>query len=900
MSQKKTISLSNILLGWLAIASIMWACVAQSRESDGWIILFKDPKGDGSCQIGDLVKQFESYVQKNKLSVVRRFTMTTLYCGVSVTADTDDNSLRKKILRLPYVSDVTAMSKLKLDAPLVVRQDDFVKSAQSAPPPSGSFSYNIHKDTGVERLHKELGLSGKGIKIGIIDSGVDHTNPELGNCWKTKNCPFQYGADLVGSQSSGTQNPTPMDTCNGHGTHVAGIIAGQGPYVNGVAPNATLGMYRVIGCNGQVVSDDVVIMGMELAYRDGMDIINLSLGDLGWRSSPISEAASNLVSKGVIVVTSSGNYGATGLFTAIAPSIGSNVIGVGSTFASQIVLPTFNIKAPSGTQRMIYMDNQMFPYNIMTDKPLVLSKDASGGNSGCSMPAQPEQVKGKVLVAVRSSQCAIVDRALIAQKAGAIGLLMIHDQDSIQVPVINSSTQIPVAMVRSSDGQKILSALGSSPDSVTVSPGQFVSIPNTSGSAGTMDPTSAWGPTPELFSAPSLAAPGAAIFSTFLTSRGVYATRSGTSMAAPYISGVIALILEARKKTIKDTNTLKNLVIQSSVPLQSPQSNSTKLSVLKQGSGFINAYSAVTTPIVTKISTMNLNYTTSTKEFGKTLTIYNIGSSPAVVTVNHLPSESVTSFNSEGTFVNTPIADSTSSAKVKFSGLSKSNTITIPAGKSYDLTVKFTPPSKFAFKSKFWFYSGYITLTTKAITGKDSVTQTVSYFGLLGNYMDYPFFYDSKDYAPALYYNNRDPVVEDSKYDINPSTSFLVTYQNIRPTKLLKIQIINKKTYSFYGWVLGGYYQNVGVHVVKDSPSYSSVKNSTVYKDNKALKPKQIEPGKYKVKISALKVFGNPDKLEDFNTWSSPVFYINKVDSSVPTIDNDDDDGVDSSEDESK
>ncbi|KAI9598732.1 peptidase S8/S53 domain-containing protein, partial [Syncephalis fuscata] len=99
---------------------------------------------------------------------------------------------------------------------------------------------------------------GRGVKIGIIDTGIDYLHSALGGCFG-KGCKVTYGYDFVGDNYNGANMPhpdaDPMDSCNGHGTHVAGIIAAQSSYVIGVAPAATLGAYRVFGCEGTVTTD---------------------------------------------------------------------------------------------------------------------------------------------------------------------------------------------------------------------------------------------------------------------------------------------------------------------------------------------------------------------------------------------------------------------------------------------------------------------------------------------------------------------------------------------------------------------------------------------------------------------------------------------------------------------
>ena len=134
-------------------------------------------------------------------------------------------------------------------------------------------------------------------------------------------------------------SPTPVpdpdpDDCNGHGTHVSGIV-GASPAtasgVKGVAPGVKFGAYRVFGCGGST-TDDVMLAAMERAQADGMDVLNMSIGDAfnNWPQSPTARAASALVDAGMVVVASIGNSGADGLYSAGAPGVGDKVIGTAS------------------------------------------------------------------------------------------------------------------------------------------------------------------------------------------------------------------------------------------------------------------------------------------------------------------------------------------------------------------------------------------------------------------------------------------------------------------------------------------------------------------------------------------------------------------------------------------
>lgn len=146
--------------------------------------------------------------------------------------------------------------------------------------------------------------SGTGTRIGIVDTGVDYLHPALGGCFG-KDCLIGYGYDLVGDNWTETNTPTPdpdpYDNCQGHGTHVSGIAAAQPNALNftGVAPGATLGMYRVFSCRAGGTTDDVLISAFNMAYEDGSDIITASIGQVsGWSELPWSTAVSRIVEVG--------------------------------------------------------------------------------------------------------------------------------------------------------------------------------------------------------------------------------------------------------------------------------------------------------------------------------------------------------------------------------------------------------------------------------------------------------------------------------------------------------------------------------------------------------------------------------------------------------------------------
>lgn len=171
------------------------------------------------------------------------------------------------------------------------------------------------------------GLTGEGVVIAVIDSGVAYNHSNLGNgCYGQPNCKVIGGWDFIDGDN------TPNDRC-GHGTHVAGIAAANGSE-KGVAPDAKILAYRVLNVNGSDPgrcpgSVSNVVAAIDRAVADGADIINLSLGDKnGTPDDAVSLAVNNAVAAGVVVVVSAGNEGASGYGTIGSPAGAKGAITV--------------------------------------------------------------------------------------------------------------------------------------------------------------------------------------------------------------------------------------------------------------------------------------------------------------------------------------------------------------------------------------------------------------------------------------------------------------------------------------------------------------------------------------------------------------------------------------------
>ncbi len=172
-------------------------------------------------------------------------------------------------------------------------------------------------------------LTGKGVTIGIIDTGVDYTHGDLGGC-------FGRGCKVVGGYDFSDNDNDPMDD-NGHGTHVAATAAGNG-ILKGVAPDAQIYAYKVLDSYGGGWSNDIMAAiersmdpNQDGDFSDHLDIISLSLGGRGNPDDPMSQAIDNAVDAGVVAIVAAGNDG-PGEGTIGSPGTARKAITIGASY----------------------------------------------------------------------------------------------------------------------------------------------------------------------------------------------------------------------------------------------------------------------------------------------------------------------------------------------------------------------------------------------------------------------------------------------------------------------------------------------------------------------------------------------------------------------------------------
>jgi subtilisin family serine protease len=287
------------------------ADVASTDDSGAQpvIVQFRTPPGlaDRSAS-GDAARNGER--SRLRMDVARlgetaktpRMDVRRVFNGVATVAS---SRVVKELRKLPYVRavypDVTVRAVLYQSVPLI----------------------------GADQVWAEFGVTGAGVRIAIIDTGIDWSHPDLGGC-------FGAGCRVVGGYDFVNHDADPRDD-HGHGTHVAGIVAAQGSRVKGVAPDAQLLAYKVLDADGNGYAS-TIIAGMEAALDpdgnpatdDRADVINLSLGGGGDPDDPMSQAADALAAAGVVVVAAAGNYG-PGDGSVQSPGTSRTALTVGAT-----------------------------------------------------------------------------------------------------------------------------------------------------------------------------------------------------------------------------------------------------------------------------------------------------------------------------------------------------------------------------------------------------------------------------------------------------------------------------------------------------------------------------------------------------------------------------------------
>ncbi|CAG8478983.1 17361_t:CDS:2 [Funneliformis caledonium] len=701
--------------------------------SNSYIIEFDNSNDQEKDQ--DFVASFARTIQGEGINHKIRETFNPkVFNGASIKLD-DEKDLNK-LKKLKGVKRVWPVTKIQRSEFKVVEN----KSNSSI----------LHSSIGVVEAREQFGIDGSGIKVGIIDTGIDYKHPALGGCFKKDGCKVQFGYDFVGDDFNGTNVPKPdddpLDECVGHGTHAAGIIAGEDSAnnVTGIAPKVTLGAYRIFGCNGETTSE-LVIKAMEKAFEDGMDIINLSLvsGDNAWFGGPESLVAEKLTENGLFVVAAAGSSGDKGIFKSSSPSTSPGVISVASIDSEQI--DSFFIQPGSNSTRKIqYLTQDGNAIELEDSFSIIPTSNTTNSKDDACEPIN-EDLTGKVAL-IRKGGCEETKKINVAQAAGATAIVLYNNVDGITTPEFDQNgIIIPVAMISCKDGVLLI-------DEIKKDDNFTVKFPRESTLFDNLDTLkisafSSYGPTNELDIKPDIAAPGSNVFSTFPVSLGSFQTLSGTSISTPFVTGILALVMQNKGKSnstlardILQNNAKPLFIKNSETEVEGNKTSIIATTILQQGAGLINLVDALTSTVIISPAKLALNDSAHFNGKKRSLTLTNVGQETTKFTFDHLPAQSITGFDGVNLVpIDTPFATN-SFAKVKFS----KSSIRLRPGESQSINLSFTPPKDLS-DLDHSLYSGYIVV-------KDTFTKKefyVSYMGMKGCLDTLPIV-DNQSGAPFL------------------------------------------------------------------------------------------------------------------------------------------------------
>jgi minor extracellular serine protease Vpr len=416
---------------------------------------------------------------------------------------------------------------------------------QEVPPGNVTELITALAQTGADVAQSALRLTGRGVRVAVIDTGVDYDHPDLGGGFGPGfrvERGFDFVGDAFNNDTVDTPSPDPdPDDCNGHGTHVAGIIGANGG-LKGVAPEVTLHAYRVFGCDGTTTSE-IMLDAMELAARNGVDVVNMSIGAaLQWPQYPTAQAADRLVRLGIVVVSSAGNDGGLGLYATSAPGVGRDVIGVASFDNTDTNFIAFSLSP--GDLLMGYTPATGAPPAPTSGAfPMARTGTAAATADACS-PLPAGSLTGTVVL-IRRGTCTFYQKAFNAQAAGAAGVVLYNNAPGFLTPTVAGTPAITVPVVMVTQGQGAIIDTRLADGFVTLTwTDRVATEPNPT--ANLISSFSSYGPAADLSFKPDIGAPGGIIRSTLPLEQGGYGPLSGTSMASPHVAGAVALLLEAR------------------------------------------------------------------------------------------------------------------------------------------------------------------------------------------------------------------------------------------------------------------------------------------------------------------------------------------------------------------
>ncbi|CUS12062.1 unnamed protein product [Tuber aestivum] len=614
----------------------------------------------------DPVEGFYNVLSTQGIKVTPQVNITSVvFLGTSFTAVSDDGNIPVEVAALEGVSRIWPVSRIPRTIPEIheVGRKAVVAITTLTPPPLGG---------GFGPAFKVVG-----------------------------------GIDVVGDNYEGTNffpDPDPYD-CSGHGTHVAGIVAGEDKNFIGVAPRSKLLSYKVFGCRCDGTGQDVLIQAFVQDYGNEADIINASIGGPGgFPRDAWATASSRILQQGIFTI-SPGNSGDRGLFYASSGATGVDIMSVALITNEEY----FAFKTEGYKKDIAYFQSGVEEFKLAGSVPVyVTSLDKFARNDACATLTLPEDTPdlSRYLVVFN-----IKEKNLVDKNATYIWLC-----NTPKTPINGEFIVEQFA----SGGKATLNFLQEP---------QGVGINNTS-TEGKMLPFTSWVPSFEAQFKSEISSPGGYIYSTIPVKQGSYAVFSGTSMASPSGSTLPEQVWQSQAARLcwgYRTQKLYDLERYSSKLEGQHQDGSHKTSSSSPSRGWLRERSRRLTNTTT-ISPGRLELNDTKKNFKPehTRTVRNSGNQEATYTFTHEVSRTVNTFKRGSkvsqmflpTFVN-------GSAALQF----LPQNMTIPAHSNGTFKVAFTPPKDLK-TTQLLVYSGKVVVTSYG------ETLSIPHQGIHGNLRD--------------------------------------------------------------------------------------------------------------------------------------------------------------------
>lgn len=700
----------NLIWSSLLFSLLLTAQAIEIRHK--YIVEFNDEQGLAKrSNIGDASDAFHEILNDHGFSISPRhkfsfpsFKGTSFQVvhrsdptrkrdeGASESLHYDERATLEYIRSLPEVKSAWAAQKMSIPKNFGFETKLDADSSSA----SSDRKWSSLDETNVSKVHA-LGITGANKVVAIFDTGVNYTHPALGG-GIGPNFKVIGGYNYIDDSSSipvydrgdaKIVSNDPMD-CYGHGTMVAGVIAGNSSKFTGVAPNARISAYRVFDCQGDT-SDEILMAAFAQAKEDKVDVINLSLGsNRAWSQLPLARLASDLVHSGIAVVTSAGNEGYYGPFSAGNFGAGDDVLSVGSSFADEIV--SFPVQAKSGsnsfafeyvalngTQSSLSGDVTFDVINVTACSYSSLSSYAPLKNSRAVVP------KGNCDLYRQMENLASLDYTTVILYNSYEDNTMYYEDDETdgEIEVLFS----PRSFGKWASDQKgkavtITFDLNSPP----------IGLDNTL-MPQRMDNSSSWGPTYDNKFYPSVSAPGGFIFTS--NSNGTYSVTRGTSFSAPYVAGMAALFLESKKTVSPQFSNIamefNSRIIASSSFIRSYNGlrhADIAQPTIQQGAGMVDALKLLQdNTVILSEPVISLNDTRYRKS-GVPITIYNGNTKPVTYSALNFPAASVSCRDRNGRPVSDPYPNQ---YNVVAQSIITPSTFTLQPGQSRTIAAFFMP-----------------------------------------------------------------------------------------------------------------------------------------------------------------------------------------------------------------